>query len=233
MQLKIAPSILSADFARLGEEVRRVEKAGVDQIHVDVMDGHFVPNLSMGPLVVEALRRVTDLPLDVHLMISAPERYLESFVDAGARHISFHVEAEGDHRAMLEWLQGRGVGRGLAINPDTPVEAVLDWLPLVDMVVIMTVHPGFGGQAFLADNLEKVRRIREKVGASAESGRGGADLDIEVDGGIDENTIGASRQAGANVFVAGSAIFKAPDPAAAIEVLREEIGRDRGAREPA
>ena len=216
----MAPSILSADFARLGEQVRAVEDAGADQIHVDVMDGHFVPNLSMGPLVVRALRRVTALPLDVHLMISRPERFLEPFVDAGASHVSFHIEAEGDPRAMIAWLRDRGIGSGIALNPETPVEAVLDLVPLVDLVLVMTVHPGFGGQSFLPENLDKVRRLRAEEALL----RGGdRPLDIEVDGGVDERTITACRDAGANVFVAGSSIFGRPDIAAAVHSLRRGV----------
>ncbi|MEC7923199.1 MAG: ribulose-phosphate 3-epimerase, partial [Planctomycetota bacterium] len=187
MTPRIAPSILSADFSRLGEQVRVVEDAGAGQVHIDVMDGHFVPNLTMGPVVVEALRSTTGLPLDVHLMITDPEDYLESFIKAGADHISFHVEAEGDKGAMLDLLEERGVGKGIAVNPSTPAEEILEFLPRLDMVVVMTVNPGFGGQAFLGDNLDKVRRIRqEEEKLSLEK-----KLNIEVDGGVDRGTIGA------------------------------------------
>ena len=187
------------------------------------MDGHFVPNLSMGPLVVRALKRVTDLFLDVHLMITHPESYLEPFVDAGAGHISFHIEAEGDHPGMIEWLRERRVGCGIALNPGTPVEAILEYLPLVDMVLVMTVHPGFGGQTFLRDNLEKVRRIRQEEGALREQGRGNGSVDIEVDGGIDRQSIVESFAAGANVFVAGSSVFGAEDPGGAVSELRARV----------
>jgi ribulose-phosphate 3-epimerase len=207
---KLAPSILSADFSCLGEQVRAVQRAGVELIHVDVMDGHFVPNLSMGPLVVRALRKVTDLPLDVHLMVTDPGDFLEPFVEAGASHISFHVEANGDCQRMLDWLRERGVGRGLALNPETPVERVLEWLPRVEMVLVMTVHPGFGGQKFLEDNLQKVRRIREAEPR----------VDIQVDGGVDRTTLFKSKEAGANIFVAGSAIFSSDDPEEAARRLR-------------
>ena len=223
MSSKIAPSILSADFACLADQVRAVERAGADQIHVDVMDGHFVPNLSMGPVVVRALRQVTDIPLDVHLMITDPDSFLESFVEAGATHISVHVEARGDHRSMFEWLRERNVGRGIALNPETPVEKVLDFVPIVDMVLVMTVHPGFGGQVFLPDNLQKVRKIREREAALQDGGRSDLNIDVEVDGGVDEKTIVDCFNAGANVFVAGSAIFQAPDPAAAATSLRQRI----------
>ena len=220
MTPRIAPSILSADFSRLGEQVRVVEEAGAGQVHIDVMDGHFVPNLTMGPVVVEALRSTTTLPLDVHLMITDPEDYLESFIKAGADHISFHIEAEGDKGAMLDLLEERGVGKGLAVNPATPAEEILEFLPRLDMVVVMTVNPGFGGQDFLADNLDKVRRIRqEEEKLSLEK-----KLNIEVDGGVDRGTIGACLEAGADIFVAGSAIFGAADPGAATRELIELAG---------
>ncbi|MEC8895921.1 MAG: ribulose-phosphate 3-epimerase [Planctomycetota bacterium] len=220
MTPRIAPSILSADFSRLGEQVRIVEEAGAGQVHIDVMDGHFVPNLTMGPVVVEALRSTTSLPLDVHLMITDPEDYLESFIKAGADHISFHVEAEGDKGAMLDLLEERGVGKGIAVNPSTPAEEILEFLPRLDMVVVMTVNPGFGGQAFLGDNLDKVRRIRqEEEKLSLEK-----KLNIEVDGGVDRGTIGACLEAGADIFVAGSAIFGAADPGAATRELIELAG---------
>lgn len=220
MTPRIAPSILSADFSRLGEQVRVVEDAGAGQVHIDVMDGHFVPNLTMGPVVVEALRSATSLPLDVHLMITDPEDYLESFIKAGADHISFHVEAKGDKGAMLDLLEERGVGKGIAVNPSTPAEEILEFLPRLDMVVVMTVNPGFGGQAFLGDNLDKVRRIRqEEEKLSLEK-----KLNIEVDGGVDRGTIGACLEAGADIFVAGSAIFGAADPGAATRELIELAG---------
>jgi ribulose-phosphate 3-epimerase len=220
MRLKIAPSILSAHFERLGGDVRAVESAGADQIHVDVMDGHFVPNLSMGPIVVEALRRVTELPLDVHLMITNPGKYLESFVKAGAAHVTFHVEADGDPAAMAEWLHRHNVGAGIALNPETPVETILDLLPLFDMVVVMTVYPGFGGQSFLAENLEKVKAIRAHENRLG-SGRGV--LDVEVDGGIDMRTALQSQRAGANVFVAGSSIYGVPEPGEALVAMRRGL----------
>ncbi len=223
MKDKIAPSILSADFARLGDQVSAAEAAGIEQIHVDVMDGHFVPNLSMGPIVVQALKRTTDLPLDVHLMITDPEKYLEPFVKAGADHISFHVEVGGDTLGMLQWLRDQDVGCGIAVNPDTPVERVFEYLPHVDMVLVMTVHPGFGGQSFLGENLEKVRRVREKENELREAGDLNRELDIEVDGGIDAETITESKAAGANVYVAGNSIFGQPDVAEAIGQLRSAL----------
>ena len=215
MTLSIAPSILSADFARLGELVRTVEAAGAGQVHIDVMDGHFVPNLTMGPVVVQALRSITELPLDVHLMITDPGEYLEAFAAAGADHISFHVEANGDVGALLDQLEERGVGKGIAVNPETAVEEIFEFLPRLDMVVVMTVNPGFGGQAFLSDNLEKVRKIRREMEGAGDPKK----IKIEVDGGVDRDTIVECRDAGADVFVAGSSIFSAEDPAEATREL--------------
>ena len=220
MPLKIAPSILSAHFERLGEEVKAVEKAGADLIHVDVMDGHFVPNLSMGPIVVQALRRITRLPLDVHLMITDPGKYLDSFADAGAHHITFHIEAEGDPADLVRRLRKRGLGAGLCLNPETPVERILDLLPLFDMILVMTVHPGFGGQSFLGENLEKARAIRKR---EKERPRPEGPLDVEVDGGIDAQTAVRALETGVNVFVAGNSIFGKDDPAGALRDLRRAL----------
>lgn len=229
MRLKIAPSILSADFARLADQVREVEKAGADQIHVDVMDGHFVPNLSMGPLVVEALRRVTTLPLDVHLMITDPGRYLDAFLDAGADHVSVHLESEGNLKEMAARLRKREVGAGLVLNPDTPADRALEWLPVFDMVLIMTVHPGFGGQSFLRENLEKIRLLRAAEQTLRKQGKIEKELDVEVDGGIDLASAREACRAGANVFVAGSSIFRQSSPAEAVRALRQAVLMDGGA----
>ncbi len=223
MQLKIAPSILAADFARLGEQVRSVEAAGADMIHVDVMDGHFVPNLSMGPIVVAALRRVTRLPLDVHLMITDPGRYVDPFVGAGAHHVTFHIEVSADHRALARGLRARGIGAGLCLNPETPVDRILDLVPEFDMILVMTVHPGFGGQPFLGENLEKVARIRERAAAGPRRDR---PLDVQVDGGVDDLSAIRCRRAGCNVFVAGNSIFGAPDPGEAVRRLRRSLEQD-------
>jgi ribulose-phosphate 3-epimerase len=186
------------------------------------MDGHFVPNLSRGPLVVKALKRCTRLPLDVHLMITDPDRYLDAFIDAGADHISFHIEVAPEPTELVQRLRERGVGVGLAVNPETPVDPVLRVAEQLDMVVIMTVHPGFAGQSFLGENLEKVRALRawEKDRAPLEDGRA---LDIEVDGGIDISTGPLAAKAGANVHVAGSAIFGAADPGRALAELRRAL----------
>ncbi len=218
MLIKIAPSILSARFEMLGDEVRTVEAAGADQVHIDVMDGHFVPNISMGPVVVEALRRTTRLPLDVHLMITDPGRYLEAFVKAGAHHVTFHTEVTQDPVALASWLRERRVGAGLALNPDTPVERVLDYLPHFDTILVMTVRPGFGGQAFMAECLDKVRSVRETAVAL-----GRASIDIMVDGGVDPRTALLSKRAGANVFVAGNSVFASGDAAKAVRELRNSL----------
>ena len=223
MRIKIAPSILSADFARLGAHVQEVEAAGCDMLHVDVMDGHFVPNLSMGPIVVEALKRTTNIPLDVHLMITDPATYAESFIKAGADLISFHSEVVDDPRPLARQCREAGVGVGLVLNPDTPVEKVLDVLPEFDMILVMTVHPGFSGQSFLPENLSKVRAIRETEKRLRAEGSLSRPLDVEVDGGIDLKTCAAAREAGANVFVAGSAIFDQPAPGDIVREMRRSL----------
>ena len=217
---KIAPSILAADFARLGEQVRRVEEAGADQVHVDVMDGHFVPNLSVGPAVVKAVRRVTRLPIDVHLMITDPLRYLEPFAKAGANHITFHVEARSDPEECIRWLRDHRLGAGVALSPETPADRVMDLAPLLDMILVMTVHPGFGGQDFMGETLAKIPALRAAAG-----GESAREIDVEVDGGIDPETLPIVARAGANVFVAGTSIFGRPDPGEAIREFREVLSR--------
>ena len=198
---KIAPSILSADFARLGEEVARVERAGADLIHFDVMDGHFVPNLSIGIPVLESLRKVTRLPLDAHLMIENPERYVEAFVKAGANSVSVHAEVCKDIPAMAKQLHDLGSRASIGINPETDVGCVLPFAEHLDMVLIMSVHPGFGGQEFIPEALEKLRAVRRELD------RRGLKLDIEIDGGVKLANIADVKAAGANVFVSGSGIF--------------------------
>ena len=207
----IAPSILSADFARLREEIAAVEAAGADWIHVDVMDGHFVPNLTIGAPVVKSLRRVTKLPLDVHLMIEKPERYVKDFAEAGADYLTIHVEATADVEGTLKLIRQNKMKPGLTLKPKTPIEKVLPFLPLVDLVLVMTVEPGFGGQSFMADQVAKVKKLR------AEIGRLKLATLIEVDGGINAETAKEVRDA--DVLVAGNYVFKG-DYKAAIAGLK-------------
>ena len=219
---KIAPSILSADFSRLGEQVALVATAGADQIHVDVMDGHFVENITMGPLVVRALRKATELPLDVHLMITDPLRHLDPFIDAGADNVTFHVEANSEPMACIEHLRRRGVGVGLAISPGTPVDRILELVSRVDMMLVMTVCPGRGGQSLIPETLEKIPPIRRREDElrSADPCFG---IDIQVDGGIDLTTMASAARAGANVFVAGSSIFGVEDPGAEVKAFKNRL----------
>jgi ribulose-phosphate 3-epimerase len=212
--VRIAPSILSADFARLGEEVQALQAAGADWIHVDVMDGRFVPNLTVGPLVVKALRGVTTLPLDVHLMIVEPERYIDAFADAGADTITVHVEACTHIHRAIEHIHSLGKRAGVSLNPSTSEEAVRYLLPVVDLILVMSVNPGFGGQSFIAEVVPKLDVLRKWIRAS------GRDVDLEVDGGIGPTTAGAVCEAGANVLVAGNAIFGGGNYARAIAELR-------------
>jgi ribulose-phosphate 3-epimerase len=212
--IKIAPSILAADFSKLAEEVREVEKAGADLIHIDVMDGHFVPNITMGPIVVEALRPVTSLPLDVHLRIENPDAYIEQFAKAGADYITVHVEACPHLHRTLQLIRSTGVKTGVVLNPHTPVESILHVLENVDMVLFMTVNPGFGGQAFIHSVLPKVKQL------SAIIKERNLEIEIEIDGGVDENTIISCVEAGATVLVAGSAIFNQKNRSEALQTIR-------------
>jgi ribulose-phosphate 3-epimerase len=200
--IKIAPSILSADFTQLGQEVADVQAAGGDYLHVDVMDGHFVPNITLGPLVVKAVRRVTSLPLDVHLMIDAPERYLADFCAAGADGLTVHVENCPHLHRTVHQIKELGCWAGVALNPATPVGALEEILPYVDLVLVMTVNPGFGGQSLIEGTLSKIRRVRAMLDEL------GSNAALEVDGGIDPETTPLVVRAGANVLVAGSAIFE-------------------------
>jgi ribulose-phosphate 3-epimerase len=207
--IKLAPSILAADFARLGEQVLEAERAGADRIHVDVMDGHFVPNLSMGPEIVQSLRPITQLPLETHLMIEEPDRYAEAFVKAGSSRLIVHVENHGDLFGRLQRIKALGVSVGVVINPETPPDGLEALLPEVDLVLVMTVHPGFGGQKFIADTLPKIRKVRALIDRIKPG------VELEVDGGIEPHTAGAAVEAGARVLVAGSAVFGAKGGVAA------------------
>ena len=214
MSVRIAPSLLSADFAALGDAIRCVERGGADLIHVDVMDGHFVPNITIGPPVVAAIKRAATVPLDVHLMITDPDRYLDDFVEAGAAMISVHVEVLPHLHRTLHAIKGHGAKAGVALNPSTPVAMLEEVAGDVDFVLVMSVNPGFGAQSFIPRSLEKIAAVRALLD------RSGNDAPIEVDGGIDSRTAPLVRRAGASILVAGNAIFRAPDPAAAVELLR-------------
>jgi len=217
MEKKLAPSILSSDFRRLGEEVAAVTDAGADYIHVDVMDGHFVPNITIGPLVVEAARRSTHLPLDVHLMISEPDRYLEGFVRAGANLISVHVEVLPHLHRTLQRIRELGVKASATLNPSTPLVTIEHVLEQLDMVLLMTVNPGFGGQEFIPAMIPKIRDLRRMIDER------GLTVDVEVDGGINAETIGAVARAGADVFVAGSAVFHTSNYGETLRLFRARI----------
>jgi len=214
MKLRIAPSLLASDFARLAEALRLAEEGGGDMVHVDVMDGHFVPNLTIGPPVVAALRRATVLPLDIHLMIERPEATLSRYLDAGADWISVHVEATRHLQRCLDIIRRGGARAGAAINPATPTEALAAAWPSLDYAVVMSVNPGWGGQPFLAQSVEKVRRVK------SQAAQAGSTAAIEVDGGVDTGNAGVLRAAGAEILVAGTAIYGEKDAAAAIEKLR-------------
>jgi ribulose-phosphate 3-epimerase len=210
----IAPSILSADFSRLGEEIAAIEKGGADWVHVDVMDGHFVPNITIGPPVVASIRKITKLPLDVHLMIQDPDKFIEKFAKAGADIITVHVETSPHLHRSVQFIKDQGCKAGVSLNPATSLATLDHILSEVDMVLIMTVNPGFGGQEFIPSVLPKIKRLREKI---SEKGIG---VDIEVDGGVNLNTISKVAQAGGNIFVAGNAVFTTPDYGKTISELR-------------
>ena len=212
--LLIAPSILAADAAKLGEEVRAVDAAGADWIHVDVMDGHFVPNITIGPAVVRAIKKVATRPLDVHLMIEEPDRYIEAFVDAGANMISVHVEAVPHLHRTIAFIKKLGARAGAVLNPSTPAVTLEDIAGDLDYVLVMSVNPGFGGQAFIPHSVQKVRHVREVLTAA------GSSAPIEIDGGIDEHTAAKVVAAGASILVAGHAIFGSSDPEGATRALR-------------
>ena len=210
----IAPSILSADFANLGEDIRAVVAAGADVIHIDVMDGHFVPNITIGPLVVEAVRRITDKPLDVHLMIADADNYLDSFIKAGADWLTVHVEACPHLHRTISAIKEAGVKAGAVLNPATPLTTLDYILPDLDLVMLMSVNPGFGGQSFIPSTLDKTRALKKMIDAQ------GLDVGIEIDGGVSPATIADIAEAGVNIFVAGSAVFGADDYHDAISALK-------------
>ncbi len=212
--IKISPSILSADFARLGDEIKAITDAGADYIHVDVMDGHFVPNLTIGPLVVEAVRKVTHLPLDVHLMIDNPDQYIGTFASAGADILTVHVEVLPHLHRTIQAMREKGLKPGVVLNPSTPLCTLDHVLAELDMVLIMSVNPGFGGQSFIPDSLNKLRRLRAMIEEQ------GLDVDIELDGGVKVENTAEVVAAGANVLVSGSGIFNTPDYKATIDRMR-------------
>lgn len=215
MKIQISPSILSADYGNLETELRRITAAGADMVHIDVMDGHFVPNITLGAPIVKCLRHATDLPFDVHLMITDPQKYIPDFLKAGADSITFHTESNGDVGETIDLILQAGKKAALAVKPATPIETVYPYLDKISMVLVMTVEPGFGGQSFMADMMPKITALRAECAR-----RGIENMDVQVDGGIAANTIGIAAKAGANVFVSGSALFGSADIAETISAFK-------------
>jgi ribulose-phosphate 3-epimerase len=214
--IEIAPSILSADFARLADELAVIEKAGVNMVHLDVMDGHFVDNITMGPPVIAKLRKHSNLFFDCHLMITDPRKYARPFIEAGANHLTFHIEVEKNPADLIKIIHDMGASAGLCLNPETPVAAIEKFAGLCDMILVMTVHPGFGAQKFIPEAAKKIVRVREIAGP---------DIRVEVDGGINTETAPLAASYGADTFVAGNAVFSKPDRIAAIEAIRQACKR--------
>jgi ribulose-phosphate 3-epimerase len=217
MKIKIAPSILSADFSNLMEDIKKIEKAGVDLLHIDIMDGHFVPNITIGPVVLDSIKGKTNLPFDVHLMIEEPIKYAQKFKEAGASIICFHAEVVHDIDNTIKHINKLGIKTAISINPKTPLSLILSHLDAIDMVLLMTVNPGFAGQAFMPEVLPKIRELRKYINEN------NIKIDIEVDGGIGSQNVKDVVKAGANVVVAGSAIFKAKDPVEEVKKIRKQV----------